>query len=100
MLDEGNTIDMITLKGAKSLVNKLITAGDCTDVDRAVRFLQAINDKVGRDRKIVLCSMCAKMIGTKKCSGCPETETRYCSRSCQVAAWPSHKASCRAVFEK
>ena len=100
MSDEEHTAKMVTPGNAKHLINALITAGECTDVDRAVRILQTLNDKMGRDRQVVVCSMCAKMIGIKKCSGCPKTATRYCSRACQVAAWPSHKASCRAVFEK
>jgi hypothetical protein len=51
-------------------------------------------------KKAVLCAMCAHKIGVKRCSACPkESEIRYCSRVCQVAAWPLHKkaecAGCR-----
>ena len=51
-------------------------------------------------KKPVLCAMCAHKIGVKRCSACPkESEIRYCSRVCQVAAWPLHKkaecAGCR-----
>ena len=88
---------VITRKAAHNLVNALIEQGDCTDLPRAVAILQKINDHMGKPQRVVLCSNCAGKIGVKRCSGCPDTaEARYCSRECQQAAWPSHKAHCGA----
>ena len=90
----GEMVKLVSRKNAKYLVNALIIQGSCTDIDRAVRVLQQINDSVGAGGRIVVCNACARMIGVKRCSGC---STRYCSRECQVAAWPSHKACCGAA---
>ena len=86
---------VVTRKGAHRLVNILIEQGECKDLPRAVAILQKINDHMGNPQRVVLCSNCAGKIGVKHCSGCPDSpETRYCSRECQKAAWPSHKLLC------
>jgi len=41
-----------------------------------------------------LCDYCYKS-NTKRCSRC--LKARYCSRSCQASAWPSHKKICTAT---
>jgi hypothetical protein len=33
--------------------------------------------------------------GLKRCAGC--CQTHYCSKSCQLAAWPAHKRDCRRL---
>ena len=88
---------LVSRKGAHHLINRLIDMGECPDLQRAVGMLQIINNQLGNGQLVVLCSNCAKKIGVKHCSGCPDTaETRYCSRGCQQAAWPSHKPHCGA----
>jgi hypothetical protein len=89
---EGETL--ISVKGTPRLVNALIDSGD-TYVEHAAKFLQSINDQLGNNKLVTICSHCAKKIGIKRCSQCPSTTTiRYCSRKCQVAAWPEHKTCC------
>lgn len=85
----------INFKGAKRLVNILIKSGECKDPDHAIKMLQDIGGQMDKKQTVVACSMCAQKVGIKQCSGCPKSsKTRYCSRECQIAAWPSHKTSC------
>ncbi|PRW51076.1 SET and MYND domain-containing [Chlorella sorokiniana] len=42
------------------------------------------------------CGHCGKAaVGLRRCAQCRRTEASYCSRACQVAAWPQHKFECR-----
>ncbi len=85
---------LIKAKDAPLLINALIETGD-TYVEHAAKVLQNINNQLGNNKMVVICSHCAKKIGIKRCSKCPSTTTiRYCSRECQVWAWPSHKTCC------
>ncbi len=85
---------LVTVKNARLLCNALIDEGS-GDIGRALSMLQQINDQLGIDKTIVTCSHCARKIGIKKCSGCPQNSAiRYCSRDCQLAAWPTHSACC------
>ena len=90
---DGEMVPMVSRSNTKHLFNIALKQNICT-VDGAVEILQSINDLLGEGGRIVVCNACAKMIGVKRCSGC---STRYCSRECQVAAWPSHKACCGAA---
>ncbi len=89
-------------KATEMLLNTLIDQGVCRNTKRAIGWLNEMNRSfndlnVGKfARDSVLCDMCAKRIGVKKCSGCCNASipTRYCSRECQVAAWPLHKKTC------
>ena len=96
MSDEDSDEEMtklVTRKNCKYLVNALIHGGHCKDLGLAVKMLQHINDEFGQGGRVEICDSCAKKIGTKRCSTC---KTSYCSRECQLTAWPSHKTVCSA----
>lgn len=95
-IDVGNGPEPFTdIIGLKHLANALIKDGCCEEPERAMLMLQEINAQLDKKRTIVWCATCAQKVGIKQCSGCPKSsKTRYCSRECQVAAWPSHKTSC------
>jgi hypothetical protein len=79
----------------KHLVNTRIDMDPSTDLKHAMKLLQTMNEELGIKSSVIICSNCAKKIGVKRCSGCSKTsEIRYCSKECQVAAWPSHKGCC------
>ena len=40
-----------------------------------------------------LCTRCGKSVGKAKCK-CPCKQVRYCSMTCQLAAWPEHRREC------
>jgi hypothetical protein len=85
---------LVTAKDARLLTNALIQQGEGT-LERGLYMLQKIHDSLGDGKKIVACAHCAARIGIKRCSRCPKASTiRYCSRECQLAAWPAHKAIC------
>ena len=84
-----------TRKEAFHIVNQLIDERCTMHLPHAVEMLQEMNDCSGISRKVSLCFQCARKIGVRHCSGCPDSpETRYCSRGCQLAAWPAHKLLC------
>jgi hypothetical protein len=85
---------LVTRKNAQYLVNALIDRGHVPDFQSVVRMLQKINDEMGGG-EVFVCQHCARKIGVRHCSGCARTaETSYCSRECQIAAWPMHKGRC------
>ena len=78
----------------KAILNCKIKRDELS-IDDAMKHLQYRNYVCGKKSHAVVCAMCANRIGMKRCSGCPKTSMiRYCSRECQVMAWPSHKAVC------
>jgi hypothetical protein len=85
--------ELISAKNMPLLFNQMIDNGDAY-VEHVVQVMQSIHDQLGNDKKVVVCSLCAKRIGVKRCANCPGTTVRYCSRRCQVADWPQHKACC------
>jgi hypothetical protein len=86
---------LLTAKEVRLLYNALIEKGEAT-LDRCVYGLQKIHDSFGDTKTIVACAHCAARIGIKRCARCSKASTiRYCSRECQLAAWPAHKAICR-----
>jgi hypothetical protein len=94
-IDEKTGDEYLTIQGVKHLANSLIEDGSCTNPDLAIALLSELKEKLNKKTLITLCSACAGKIGIKKCAGCPRnSKIRYCSRECQVAAWPSHKLSC------
>ena len=91
-LEEGEP--MMRVKDAAVLVNAMIQQGS-TYVEYGIKTVQRLHDLTGSNKKLVVCACCAKKIGIKRCAQCPSTSTvRYCSRRCQVADWPAHKACC------
>ena len=48
--------------------------------------------------KFAACAQCGLMARVKRCATC--ATTTYCSRACQAAAWPAHKAACVAPREE
>jgi hypothetical protein len=83
-----------TVKGMKILCNALID-NDETTLERCLPIMQTCNAQVKKPTTLVPCTFCARKIGLKQCSGCSRTDNiRYCSRECQLAAWPEHKAVC------
>lgn len=87
--------EWLTIKQCKLLANVLIEEGSCKDVERILYVLKEWNNTNVSKTCVILCAMCAEKIGIKKCSRCPRnSEIRYCSRECQVAAWPSHRICC------
>jgi hypothetical protein len=92
----------VTFKGLKILANALLEDGSCKDINLAVDFIQEVNKQIMKDKHVVVvCSMCAKKVGMKRCAGCPkDSDTRYCSRECQIYAWPFHKSSCMKIHQK
>jgi hypothetical protein len=92
----------VTRKDTFYMVNQLIDEHECPDLQQAVEMLQKVNDRVGISRRVVVCFHCARRIGVRRCSGCPDSpESRYCSLECQRASWPSHKLLCggRSVID-
>jgi len=82
-------------KGLRILSNALIDDGSST-LERCTDMLQQINRTMAKPKTLVPCSFCGMKFGLKQCSGCSQAgSARYCSRECQLQAWPQHKAICR-----
>lgn len=83
------------MKGMRILCNALIDDGSST-LERCMGILQQVNHTLAKPKTLVPCSFCGMKLGLKQCSGCSQTgSARYCSRECQLQAWPKHKAICR-----
>lgn len=98
---DGEKTVLYNLKGLVHLTNMALTKGNLKDTDAAVEFLEIMSEAFSRlnskekTKDIVLCARCGYFIGVKMCSGCPKgSQTRYCSRACQLDAWPLHKMTC------
>ncbi len=98
---DGDETVLYNLKGLVHITNMGLSDGKIKETDAAVEFLEMMADAFARlnskenAKDIVLCASCAHFIGVKMCSGCPKgSQTRYCSRACQLEAWPLHKKSC------
>ena len=70
-----------------------ITIEECMDISRQIDA-QMVAKRPGTNTfKGVPCLFCGKKFGTMLCAGCPNNHTmRYCSKECQLGAWPMHKA--------
>lgn len=97
LLRETRDIDgepFATVKGMRVYCNLLID-NDETTLERCMPILQKCNEQGKNPTTLVPCSFCGKKFGLQQCSGCSRTDNiRYCSRECQLAAWPEHKAVC------
>jgi len=83
-----------TLSGVRIMYNELIDQGQVT-LDDAMLCLQLIYVSAEARKTVTPCSFCGKKVGVQQCSGCPKTsDVRFCSRECQTAAWPKHRAVC------
>jgi hypothetical protein len=81
-------------KGMLIIFNALIEAGKTT-LERCMDIMRQINAQSTKPVTTVPCLFCGKKFGTKQCGGCPKDDTmRYCSKECQLGAWPMHKAIC------
>jgi hypothetical protein len=87
--------------GVDKAMNELMDQGVPCHV--AYNLARETKKKLGikhRRDTTLLCEHCRFKLGTKRCSKCYDkaagVEVRYCGPECQLAAWPSHKAVCRA----
>ena len=87
--------ESIHIDQLKHMVNAKVDLDPSTDLQHAMKLLQTMHEGLGIKGSVIVCSNCARKIGVKRCAGCNKTtQIRYCSRECQVAAWPSHKGCC------
>ena len=83
-----------TVKGMMIYANVMIDNTDTT-LERCMDILQSCNARSNKPAMLVPCSFCGKKFGLKQCAGCSKVDSiRYCSRECQVEAWPHHKTVC------
>ena len=82
----------IPINKVKHLANFLVKNGETVDPNKSLHLVQTLYDFEGKGKRAVLCGSCAVCIGTKRCSKC--SKAYYCSRECQLAAWPCHKKVC------
>ena len=97
-LDKDGCEPFITIEGARTLCNALIADGS-SDLERSIELLQKVNDELGKNKHIIACSQCGKKVGISKCGGCMNSAIRYCSRGCQLEAWPAHRQSCCLIVD-
>ncbi|KAI6656853.1 Histone-lysine N-methyltransferase SMYD3 [Oopsacas minuta] len=76
----------INEKGRGLIADRDFEAG--TILIRSVPFSSAVAGKHIQE----FCNKCGLKKEVKKCSRC--NYVRYCSKDCQVSAWPSHKKEC------
>ena len=100
--------EYMNFKGLKLTMNQLILENKISN-EKAVSMLHDIFDATGPGipgakplENIVLCANCAKLLGTKRCKGCPRSakDTRYCGVACQHQHWPVHKLECMRLHQK
>ncbi|CAM9731432.1 unnamed protein product [Chrysoparadoxa australica] len=88
----GHGIKQLMVMDKDFLIGHLCTSGQ-PEVTPCQGCLQA---RLNIDEKAVpvveRCARCNAEAAEKLCSRCKMT--RYCSRACQQAAWPSHKKTC------
>jgi len=98
MSDENGCERLISVENARSLINALIEEGS-GELELGIKVLQKLNDELGKNKHIIACSHCGKKVGISKCGGCMNPAIRYCSRGCQLEAWPAHRQSCCLIVD-
>jgi hypothetical protein len=89
-----NNVPFTNAKGIQILLNAMIE-DDKSTLERGMDIIQQINAQIKKPWIVFPCLFCGKKFGTKQCGGCPKDDTmRYCSKECQLGAWPMHKAIC------
>jgi hypothetical protein len=76
-----------------ALVNQCIDQGLVIDIHKHAIKMNNSFAAHGVKKHVVVCCVCGAKYGMKRCSGC-SSPARYCSRECQAAVWPKHKAAC------
>lgn len=99
-MEGNNTEDSLVFNGNavdtglynQAFYNKLDSNHNCTDCSsKHIAGMEQAKEILGAVAKASLCERCGKP-APQKCGRCKEAT--YCSKECQVAAWPEHKKVC------
>jgi hypothetical protein len=76
------------------ICNAMIDDGNCC-LEKGMELILQMNVHCDEPITPVPCSFCGRKFGRNRCSACRNDESvRYCSKECQLGAWPMHKAVC------
>jgi hypothetical protein len=99
--DEPSEAPVPRSRGGKKKKNKIITSAQ-PDEERNPRVGASPGRRAGGNlRECARCAITAKLLEAsgngklKECSGC--RTVRYCGTPCQLADWPTHKATCKRL---
>jgi hypothetical protein len=85
--------------GANAQASLLLEYGTCTaaDVSRSKEFGGSAEQTAYLEARTHCANPGCSGAGLKKCANC--LQVFFCSKNCQVAAWPAHKADCKRRVE-